>query len=792
MPPILRTLAAGVATLAILSLTASLALGWPNDPTVNVKLGTAAGFLGSPGIVSDGAGGSLVAYYESPGGSKVSRLDANGTVRWTVSVIALPSAISPDAPVITTDGAGGAIVAFEDMSQTSSVWVQRVSASGQRLWGDDGIVVVDTTDFHPWPSIASDGTGGAIVVWTDRRTGLSRMMAQRVAGNGTMLWTRYGVPLSNGKPDQQPNAIARADGRGGALFAWGDSLGPSTDIRVQRVSPTGTAMWGAGGVLVRNAGHPEVSPSLASDGQGGAYVAWDESAGPYLQHVDDNGALMWGASGLLLSSFAAAYYTDVAPDGEGGAIVAWEAGNSPNDRIRVQRVGSTGTVQWSTNGVAMCATTDLMWSPVVTPDGSGGAVVSWWIGPSGSVALRAQRVGPTGTPMWTTDGVTFASGTVSKWAQAAIPDGTGGIVAAFCDESRGDGGSSAQRVDGWGVLGGDPLITRFRDAVNDQGGYGHLQWSKSPIDAGSPDPIASYWLFRQVPAAAAQAALARGARWIGGDDQPDAAPRGAYATTQVDGATWYWEVLGGVSATGAASYEALVATACDSIVGYTPKRTVYMVMARGATGGFWTSPPDSGYSIDNLAPGQPDPVSGTYIPAAFATSLSWGPVSAPDLAGYRIYRGGTVTFTIGPATYAGFTTDISYLDYAGQPYFYKVLAVDIHGNTGPSNLIVPSGIADAGTTLPRALALSTPVPNPLRSSTTLTLALPAAARVTLAVFDQQGRRVRMLADGERTAGVHAIAWDGRGDDGRVVPSGLYFAQLHSGGRTLTRRIIAVR
>jgi hypothetical protein len=46
-----------------------------------------------------------------------------------------------------------------------------------------------------------------------------------------------------------------------------------------------------------------------------------------------------------------------------------------------------------------------------------------------------------------------------------------------------------------------------------------------------------------------------------------------------------------------------------------------------------------------------------------------------------------------------------------------------------------------------------------------------------------------LARGALPAGEHARRWDGRLDDGRRAPAGLYWARLSSGGRTASQRVV---
>lgn len=82
-----------------------------------------------------------------------------------------------------------------------------------------------------------------------------------------------------------------------------------------------------------------------------------------------------------------------------------------------------------------------------------------------------------------------------------------------------------------------------------------------------------------------------------------------------------------------------------------------------------------------------------------------------------------------------------------------------------------------------------PEPNPSAGGVALRFSLAAPARVRLELLDCAGRRVRVLADGERAAGAHGLAWDGAGEDGRAVAPGLYFARLAAPGVAAVRRIV---
>ena len=104
---------------------------------------------------------------------------------------------------------------------------------------------------------------------------------------------------------------------------------------------------------------------------------------------------------------------------------------------------------------------------------------------------------------------------------------------------------------------------------------------------------------------------------------------------------------------------------------------------------------------------------------------------------------------------------------------------------------VPGGapIAAHGT----GLRLEAPRPNPSRFGATMSYTLPRAGRVTLAVFDAGGRRVRTVLDGEQPAGTAQARWDATDEHGARVAAGAYFARLTLHGReTVSQKITLTR
>jgi carboxypeptidase T len=82
-------------------------------------------------------------------------------------------------------------------------------------------------------------------------------------------------------------------------------------------------------------------------------------------------------------------------------------------------------------------------------------------------------------------------------------------------------------------------------------------------------------------------------------------------------------------------------------------------------------------------------------------------------------------------------------------------------------------------------------PNPFAGATAVVFTLSESGPATLAVYDVLGRRVRVLAEGPRAEGRHEVRWDGRGEGGTRVASGLYVLELRAGGASVTRKLVVL-
>jgi hypothetical protein len=106
--------------------------------------------------------------------------------------------------------------------------------------------------------------------------------------------------------------------------------------------------------------------------------------------------------------------------------------------------------------------------------------------------------------------------------------------------------------------------------------------------------------------------------------------------------------------------------------------------------------------------------------------------------------------------------------------------------------LVATGAADEKNVRPIRFELSQNYPNPFNAATTIRYVLPKGGNVTLEVFNLAGQRVKILAEESRAAGEHTVAWNGKDEKGRALPSGVYFYRISGKDFSETKKMILLK
>jgi hypothetical protein len=318
------------------------------------------------------------------------------------------------------------------------------------------------------------------------------------------------------------------------------------------------------------------------------------------------------------------------------------------------------------------------------------------------------------------------------------------------------------------AFGEGPLVESIADVGNDQGRVVQVRFARSFHDAsGATPPITSYAVFRRDDPAPAAASSARDPAGLSDRELLDAG----------------WTEVGSAWAFTTDSYGIEVPTIGDSTIALGPYYSAFFVRAATVTPGtFFDSPADSGYSLDNLAPG----VLGAL--AYDAGVLSWDESSAKDFDYFTVYGADTDSFAV--ATLVDYCV-LPTMDVTASPYvLYFVTATDFSGNEGPPAVVNTLSGVD-GT--PKRYVLSVSAhPNPFNPATTIRYTVPSKGRVQVGVYDVRGSRVATLLDRQREPGAFTLTWSGRDDGGRPVASGVYFARVSHDSQAKSYKLLLLK
>ena len=391
---------------------------------------------------------------------------------------------------------------------------------------------------------------------------------------GVCSGAKGGLSVCKERGKQQDARLAVTT-MGVAVVVWEDDRLGNRDIFMQRLGPDGALLEADSGKVVCNYEFSQRSPVVVDDGQGGAYIVWQDArpeggsglAGGgnvltgifiddiYASRVDYEGRLYGLLNGSPVCDAAGPQYNPrVIADDDGGAIVAWidNRPGSPGATVYAQRINRfvERVWVWSGSGVALNEAPAIGYTLEVVSDGLGGAIVLWEDGRGFQRDIYGRHITRDGQRGWDFDGQRVAAGLGEREQMRPVADGRGGALLAFTlvsDFVEAD--IYAQRIDRFGALGdASPHIVAVEDVANDQGGQVTVLWEPSYLDRYDRRDVYLYRLFRGI-----RASQAIGSFRVVDEKEYDGLitssgiPRDTYMKTNMDRTAEnpiYWELIG--------------------------------------------------------------------------------------------------------------------------------------------------------------------------------------------------------------------------------------------------------
>jgi hypothetical protein len=242
-----------------------------------------------------------------------------------------------------------------------------------------------------------------------------------------------------------------------------------------------------------------------------------------------------------------------------------------------------------------------------------------------------------------------------------------------------------------------------------------------------------------------------------------------------------WVSLGSVPATQDSAYTFLAHTYADSnsdglswskfyISAHTPDPLIY-----------FNSQPDSGYSVDNIAPAVPEGLLAEPASDGSVVTLTWNRNTEADFAYYKIFKNNEEFAT---------TIDTIFIDneVIEGNYTYKIQACDANGNLSEfsEEVSVLVGVEEE-TEIPTEFSISQNYPNPFNPSTTIKFGIPKSSNVQVRVYNSIGQEAAVLTNREYTPGFYEIIWDAS-----RFSSGIYYYTISTNDFKQTKKMLLLK
>ena len=356
---------------------------------------------------------------------------------------------------VTSDG-GAYISWFDNATGGYDVYLQRVDSAGQAQWAHNGILLADrnfswTMDYD----LDMDTTGNALVTFRDENQFGTYIIATKVSPEGVQLWGDSGVQLGNGTAFvAAPKIAGTTDGY--AVVAWTNDDG----IKLQRLDADGAPTWDPE-VTIDPMGADSVSASdLEAAEAGGVIISMVRGfMSPkhlHAQKFDSDGAALWGATPMAVfdgGALQTANFPQFIPDGSGGAVFSWYS-VSAGLQCHAQRVLADGTEQFGHNGVIVSTLQRDRTMPAVSFNPTTEETFVFWREETlNQFGVYGQKLGPNGTRLWTNNGLTIEPMSTTELVQVRQIAHADGAIAFWVETlSFGDQRIHAARVDGNGAF----------------------------------------------------------------------------------------------------------------------------------------------------------------------------------------------------------------------------------------------------------------------------------------------------------------------------------------------------
>ena len=213
--------------------------GTPLWATNGIPICTKAGIQGTKHIFSDNNGGAII-FWEDNQESTYSiygqRIDSIGNKLWEPDGRILYSTTAPFSQFEFVLDKNKEIF-FLCSTSEGNIYAQKVDYNGNLVWGNL-IPLCTTQSAVSYLAAYQSDINGIVVGWLDNRNGNYDIYSQWISADGNAMWNNNGVVICNEVHEQSDYSIT-SDNFGGAVISWADMRNGNFDVYAQNLDARG-------------------------------------------------------------------------------------------------------------------------------------------------------------------------------------------------------------------------------------------------------------------------------------------------------------------------------------------------------------------------------------------------------------------------------------------------------------------------------------------------------------------------------------------------------------------------
>lgn len=444
---------------------------WSSDPSQNLRITDLSGEQTIPKIARCANGNYYIGFFSMENGNynvRLQLLDKDGNLLWPFNGILVSSHPSMTWLTdwdITADPENHAVLVWQDIrTGNNNIVACRIAPDGQFIWGNDGILLSNNSNFNVSPKVVALPGGDVVVAWQSSNV----IYRQRLTASGQKLWGENGIELSGTGTFSWPQLLPASSGDVYMKYFIdsGPPWAPTRKIYVMRINPQGNNVWPSP-VEIYNLGSisawTQILPMIP-DGNDGFYITWHDysfnnnAATSRINRITSTGQLVFNVNGLPISlqhNSNQLYPMPAKPSDDPNIYAFWlETNVSQNNwGIYGQKISANGTLQWGDFGKEIIPVSSQYVNPVHVDNVGEDFIIFYQFGyTSTQYALHAIRVNKNGQHVWSAPAI-ISNVQSSKMHTEVSPYGNDQWVLTWGDDRFQSPDIFAQNIKSDGTLG---------------------------------------------------------------------------------------------------------------------------------------------------------------------------------------------------------------------------------------------------------------------------------------------------------------------------------------------------